>query len=137
MICGLHGLIGAALGKLLGNKQQAFAAGVASHLVADLVPHRDLPVAVEVSLALGVTALMAVVEGTDSPAFWGAVGGMLPDVENAISYIRPETPMLFPTHQGLHGRKVEELLSPLGIALICTAVLLWPEKAKRQLVIED
>ena len=131
MICGVHGLIGAALGKVLKDKKLAFIAGVASHFVADMIPHRDLSVEAESVLAAGSLAAITATQGTASAAFWGALGAMLPDTENAINYLRGEGRYFFPSHTDRHGPKVGEIISQVGIALICLAILLDSENKKK------
>jgi hypothetical protein len=127
MICGVHAIIGAVLGKSLKKQEQAFLAGVASHVVADFIPHKDLTPESEVSLVVAALALIGFSEGWKSPAFWGAIGATLPDLENAVSFLRKDYRCVFPTHTGRHGRKVEEVLSQIGIALLCLAALLSEE----------
>jgi len=122
MICGVHAFIGAALGKLLKSKKPAFLAGVVTHFFADLLPHRDLSIETEVALVSGALAAIGTSQGWNSPAFWGAVGGVIPDVENLISQTRGGR-NLFPSHTGLHGPKVTELVSQAAIVLLCLAVL--------------
>ncbi len=125
MICGVHALLGAALGNSLKSKKQAFLAGLISHFFADLTPHRDLTPATEALFAITATAAVGAGKGWDSPAFHGALGGVVPDIENAVSYLLGgDGPHIFPTHMGLHGRKVDELLSEIGLSLICIAALL-------------
>jgi len=127
MICGVHAIIGAALGKSLKKKEQAFLAGIASHVIADFIPHKDLTPESEVPLVFATLALIGLGEGWKSPAFWGAIGATLPDLENAVSYLRKDLPCIFPTHTGRHGAKVEEVASQIGIALICLAVMVNEE----------
>jgi hypothetical protein len=129
MICALHALLGAALGKSQ-KKPQAFLTGILSHFFADLVPHRDFSPELETLLVLGTLAGIGAGKGWGSPAFWGAVGGALPDLENGLAYCQRQGRLVFPTHTGLHGAKVTELYSQLGLALICLALLLAPEAGK-------
>jgi len=129
MICGVHALLGAAVGKALKRKEQAFLAGLFSHLLADLLPHRDLSPAAETLFAITVTAALGASQGWNSPAFWGAVGGVLPDVENVVFYLRGGGKHFFPTHSGRHGAAVDELLSQAGLALLCLAFLFGQDKS--------
>lgn len=124
MICAVHALIGAALGKSLKSRKQALLAGAISHFFADLLPHRDLSVKTEAALALTALAAIGAAEGWNSTAFWGAVGGVAPDLENAFSQTFHRTRNFFPSHTGLHGARVKEFTPQLVIALICWAVLL-------------
>lgn len=130
MICGVHGFIGAALGSLLKNRKRAFWAGVASHAVADLLPHHDLSPEVEALIAAGSLGVVAVMKGTSSPEFWGAVGAMLPDAENGLYYLRgKEGHLLFPTHLGFHGPDTQEIVSQAAVVLASLALIFTAEPA--------
>jgi hypothetical protein len=129
MICALHALIGAALGKPQ-PKPQAFLTGVLSHLFADLVPHRDLTPGIETLMVLAALGGIGATQGWNSSAFWGALGAVLPDVENGLAHWRGQGRLLFPTHRGRHGAEVEELYSQIGIALVCLAVIIGPDSSK-------
>lgn len=124
MICGVHGFIGAALGKLLNNKRQAFWAGVMSHFIADMLPHRDMSVPVEAALAVTSLTAIGVTQGVGSPAFYGALGAMLPDAENAYTQTTGRGRNFFPTHNGLHGAKIKELAPQVGLVLLSVGILL-------------
>lgn len=129
MMCGIHGFIGAALGSFLKDKKTAFLAGVVSHFIGDLLPHHDLSPGIEAVIAVGALGSIATTQGIHSTEFWGAVGAMLPDVENGLYYLRGEKgTMLYPTHRGLHGADTNELLSQVGITLVCIGVMLVSHK---------
>ncbi|NIM04980.1 MAG: hypothetical protein GTO55_03310, partial [Armatimonadetes bacterium] len=120
MICGVHAFIGATLGKALKSKSRAFLAGVITHFFLDLTPHRDFSVPTETVLALTALAVIGSSQGWNSPAFWGALGGVVPDIENAISQVRGGGRPLFPSHNDrLHGPKVKEIVSQAAILLVC------------------
>lgn len=128
----VHALIGAAIGSLLGNKPGAFAAGAASHLVADALPHRDHEPAVEVGLMAAAIAAVAKLRGVDSPEFWGAIGAITPDAEHALmlsGFITPEQE-IFPTHienGRYHGSDSGEHLSQALIALAAACVVVMKD----------
>src|SRR5687767_1353113 len=112
MMGSVHAALGAALGKRIGNTPLAFAAGVASHLAGDVVPHHDMG-PLEAPLVFGTVALMAYKHGWKSPQFFGAVGAILPDFEHIPAELRkdprrhePMEEKLFPTHnnQVPHGK---------------------------------
>ncbi len=105
MICAVHAVIGAALGRASGGPPQAFVAGVASHLIGDLTPHKDFPARVELPLLAITISLIALIFGIKSPEFWGAVGGFAPDFENAawMAGLIKQEGCRFPTH--VHGGK--------------------------------
>ena len=113
MIAAVHACVGAAVGRFFKNKGAAFAAGVASHLIADAVPHRDLDAKLEVPLLAAALVGMAKWRGVDSPEFWGALGGAAPDVEHGLllAGLIEREQEVFPTHvEGgkFHGRESGE-----------------------------
>jgi hypothetical protein len=125
MICATHALIGAALGRLLKRPAAAFAAGVGSHVVADLMPHRDFTAAVEVPLVAAALTAIALTQGAGSAEFWGAIGAALPDLENVQCTLPGDDGRrCFPTHRnGVHGRPREEVISQIAVAAVCLCVL--------------
>lgn len=122
----VHACIGAGVGSFCENKGTAFVSGVVSHLIADMLPHKDLSPAVEVPLLLGALAGIAAWKGLDSPEFWGALGGVAPDSEHGLmiaGLIRADQE-IFPTHitdGKYHGRESNERLSQLLIAVAALA----------------
>jgi hypothetical protein len=136
VIGAVHASIGAALGSLSRTKAGAFAAGVASHLIADLIPHRDLPPKVEVPLMAAAIAGIAAWRGVDSPEVWGALGGIAPDAEHALlvpGLINTDQEV-FPTHLKdgkYHGRDSGERWSQALIVLAAVAVVALGERRSR------
>ena len=135
MICAVHAVVGAAVGKLAGSRGGAFAAGVATHLLGDLLPHKDFDPKVEAPLLAATLGLLAWRCGVTSPEFLGAVGGVTPDVENAASVagLIPRDAMRFPTHIGdgrFHGPKVRSAAPQLLGAALCLAYVLRPRRAE-------
>ncbi|MCX8052453.1 MAG: hypothetical protein N3B12_01480 [Armatimonadetes bacterium] len=127
MIGAVHVTVGAALGSILRDKTSAFAAGVASHVVTDSLPHRDYRAQVEAPLLAATLAGIAAWKGPDSPEFWGGVGAIVPDIEHVLNLIGliDEDEKVFPTHINngkYHGRKARcrwpQLLVTLGSVLI-------------------
>ena len=109
----------------MGRRWAAFGGGLASHFAADVVPHRDLDTATEAVLVALTLWGIARWQGWGSPSFWGALGGALPDLENAL-HGRGEAAAarkLFPTHRGLHGPECPYLAPQLLVAAACVAVL--------------
>lgn len=132
-----HVLLGAAAGHCTGHPVAAFVAGVASHALGDLLPHRDFDLAVEAPLTAAALVAIGAWHGLDSPAFAGAIGGVLPDLENAaekVALIPPEQSR-FPTHNGRwpHGRAIgsvanQVLLGAAAIALLAA----WRPRRRRE-----
>ncbi len=124
----VHACIGAALGSQTQNHKSAFGAGVGSHFIADLLPHRDYELQVEAPLALTALSLIALRYGVTSNEMSGAVGGIAPDVENGLERLGVLPATVFPTHTRFswfvgHGKKIDSPLPQVLIALACIAVL--------------
>jgi len=129
MLGAVHASIGAAVGSFFKKKSAAFLAGVVSHAIADAVPHNDLSPAAEVPLLAATIVGIAAYHGVDSPVFWGALGGVMPDVEHGLALtgvLKPEK-RIFPTHIAdgkWHGRESSERWSQLIITGLSLAVTL-------------
>lgn len=129
MIGAVHACIGAAVGRAVGSRGKAFAAGVATHLIGDLLPHKDFPIQIEAPLLAVTLGVIAVRCGVNSPEVAGAVGGFVPDVENAagIVGILPWDKVRFPTHRErgrYHGRRTKTVWPQMIGAALCLAYAL-------------
>jgi hypothetical protein len=96
-----HACVNAAAGRLFRNPVTAFAVGVAAHALLDLVPHKDVSAhKAEGLLVLVMLGLVGSSCGVKSPAFWCAMGGVLPDVEQVLPWTDPKRGRhrWFPTH---------------------------------------
>lgn len=134
---GVHAIIGAAVGSFFKNKSSAFLGGLVSHLITDALPHKDCKPAIDVSILLASLAAIAKWRGIDSPEFWGAVGGVIPDAEHglALCSIIDHEKKIFPTHINdglLHGIETDERWSQLliGIASVVIVALNSDEPAQ-------
>jgi hypothetical protein len=124
MMAWVHASIGAFIGSRTRSRKRAFAAGVVSHGVADLFPHRDYNVNVElplVSLALGYIAIRY---GISSSEMAGALGGIFPDAENFFYRFGFVKHMLYPTHTSMwwfvgHGKPVKNPTPQIVLAALC------------------
>lgn len=102
-----HIIVGAVAGKVFGKTPLSqFTAGVVSHFVADIVPHWDPDPLKKESLPYylwGVHAMNLIrrldEDGT-SGAYYGALGGLAPDIEHALYHWKLIPAKLFPTHIG-------------------------------------
>lgn len=129
MVC-IHAAVGAAVGASVGRRRAALIAGIASHLICDLIPHRDYDIKLEAPLAAAMFAYLAKRYGIDSPQFVGAAGAVLPDAENALAVlgIIPRTSMVFPTHNETrpwfagHGEAIESPMSQIALAAIALGI---------------
>ena len=132
MIASVHAVVGASIGKFAGETEGALIAGVASHLLCDLLPHKDFDAKTEAILLAGAMSALAGKFGVTSPEFVGACGAVAPDMENAafrLGLLREEQ-MRFPTHLGddKHGPKTKSAFPQGILAAVCVAYLLWPRK---------
>jgi hypothetical protein len=95
----VHVLAGAAIGRVVRRPGAAFALGVASHFVLDMLPHWGTPLVtaeqqrtfmrVAVGDGLALTAAFAALAATGSPAaeLAGAFGGLLPDLDKPAAKV--------------------------------------------------
>ena len=135
MMVWVHAAIGAMVGANVKTPAGAIAGGAASHLLCDLVPHKDYELKIEAPLAAVMFAYLVARYGIRSQQVMGAMGGVLPDGENALAVlgILPEDKTLFPTHNKSgswyvgHGAKVDSPLPQVALALIA---LLIADRAK-------
>ena len=122
----VHSLLGAAVGSLCGRRLNAFVSGVFSHIIADSIPHRDIDPRIDVPATAVLLYEIAEKYGSDSPEFWGAVGGVIPDIEHAASLCGCDK-KYFHTHVDdgkHHGRLTKTLLSQFITGGAAIAVLL-------------
>jgi hypothetical protein len=132
MTCATHVILAGAVGALSRSRSRAFLAGVGTHLIADLIPHRDFSPPVEAALAMAALGAVGRLTGFDSPAFAGALGGIAPDLEHGLAVAGIGRGSRFPSHQGTHGRPVREVCSQAAVALIALAVIAQASPQKRQ-----
>jgi len=95
---------------MIRHPAAALLAGVISHIPLDETPHRDyrtpLQAIVDLAATAAVLAFLRWYLGHQQRAdlwpalLWGAVGGILPDLEVAIGYFFHQR-QFFPTHNGL------------------------------------
>jgi len=123
-----HALVGMALGRFLHDRRQAFLMGLAAHAVLDALPHQDYSPVVSIPLdCCGVGVLLTAASRSTAPgALAGAVGGLLPDLENLVPSRNPGRTKLFPSHWFRHnkasrrvGVAVELLTAAGAILLLC------------------
>ena len=96
-----HTCLNAAAGGMFKKPLAAAIAGLASHVLLDLLPHKDISAhkaeGTAVLLLLGIVGSSC---GWSSPSFWCAMGGVLPDVEQVLPWTDPKRGRrrYFPTH---------------------------------------
>jgi len=105
-----HTCLNAAVGSAFKKPLAAAVAGLAGHALLDLLPHKDISAhkaeGMAVLLLLGIVGSSC---GWSSPAFWCAMGGVLPDVEQVLPWTDPKQGRrrYFPTHSpGLHSLQI-------------------------------
>lgn len=109
----------------MSSRRGSWLAGVCSHLLADLVPHRDYDLPVELPLLGATLGFVAWRFGIDSPQMAGAIGAITPDFENGFGRLGLlPGGTVFPTHTQRkwfigHGRKVKSPLPQIVLALVC------------------
>lgn len=126
-----HLLIGAAVGKAVGNPFIGGALGLISHAAFDGVPHHDY---YEVKfglldVAVGTTLFFLTLAGQGPAIIAGAVAGAFPDLEVALKQVFAKWPILFPSHTGWTPHR--RLKMPWGfvvqaaVAALAVLVVLW------------
>lgn len=124
MMAWVHASIGAFIGGRFRSRRRAFSAGAVSHGVADLVPHRDFEVPVELPLVAITLGYIARRYGVKSCELAGALGGVFPDLENILYRFGLVKQMIYPTHTEFpwfigHGRPVKSPLPQIVLAFGC------------------
>lgn len=107
MSLGSHMIVGAGLGhELADGPGGAFLVGVASHAVLDAIPHYDGSGWFQnLTLIAGILVTRDLYNrsGQDPRVLWGAVGGMVPDIEHFLASrgIIKRGQKIFPSHIGI------------------------------------
>jgi len=130
MMVSVHVAVGAAIGAGVRKPWLSFVSGAASHLLCDLVPHKDYDIKIEAPLAVAMFAYLIKRYGLNSPQVAGAFGAIAPDGENAAAVlgIIPADSTVFPTHNDKkpwfvgHGSKVPSPIPQIALAIICLAL---------------
>jgi len=128
MMAWVHATVGAAIGSRAGSRPNAFFAGIVSHLVCDLFPHRDYEIEVEAPLVGAALIVIACRCGIRSPEMIGALGAISPDIENGLERLGVIDWTVFPTHTTNswrigHGRRIESPMSQVLLAAVCVAMI--------------
>ncbi len=109
---GTHGVVGGGLGYNFAQTDlQAFVLGLTSHALLDIMPHHDPSLDAPVDLAfhalfnfgaLWLTNEMDEKHAGNSRLWWGAIGGIIPDLEHIIFWNECGAGLcskkLFPSH---------------------------------------
>jgi hypothetical protein len=122
-----HALAGMTIGSFLRKPLLALTAGVASHALLDCLPHQDrwYPEWRILYGGLTVAILIWALNGPNRAAkFSGAVGALLPDIENIPGRTQSKSRPLFPSHwfrhedrSGRHGIAAELVVVAMALAI--------------------
>lgn len=125
-----HLAVGAALGSFTDSRGLGFALGLVGHIPLDLLPHYELErMWVDAAAVVAVLVAMLALGLGGTPVFWGAVGGVVPDVENLLwrTGILPGGGKVFPGHSPRlsrvfpHGRTLGPRHALTQVAIICAS----------------
>ena len=102
-----HMAVGGALGSLVGGRGVALAAGLASHVPLDVIPHYELDkMWLEAAIAAFAFGGIIAAGYAGTGLFWGAVAAAAPDLENLLWRlgVLPGNWKVFPGHSSRYGR---------------------------------
>jgi hypothetical protein len=120
MIVSLHVASGGAAGAAADSRLGALLLGVPLHLLADRVPHEDIPNRrFEIVSGLAALAVLAVRRGPFDPATLGAAAASAPDLEHVVPALRPRGRKLF---HGRHGWHTSGRLLPVELQLLAAGI---------------
>lgn len=136
-----HVATGAITGRHRDGIIDALVAGLGMHALMDLVPHGEVhDDEFEATTAIIGVLAIAARHGVSSPATWGAIGSVLPDLEHVLPRrIRPAR-ALFPTHRwsALHGWETKPLALPAWAQAVLGGAAIGAMAAMgRRLVTDD
>jgi hypothetical protein len=125
MVITPHAVAGAVAARPLSSTPIALAAGVATHLVLDRVPHQDYSLravpllAADAALAAALTHRLA--RANPAVMLAGAIGGVLPDVAQVIERAVGSN-ITRPAHRANHTTVVWPRWAGVGSQLVTVAV---------------
>lgn len=127
----VHALVGSAVSRLARSRRGAYALGVVSHAVGDILPHHELPLPADATLTAGLLGWVVARHGLRSRELAGALGALSPDAEHLPTFLglKGDEGKLFVTHGGPvsvpHGPKpgcdALQVLLLLGALLVVTS----------------
>ena len=120
-----HALVGKTLGALVRRPAAALACGILSHALLDFLPHRDSKSAGWRAVDAGLTlSILASAFLSSDAELAGAIGAIVPDLENAADLWRPAGGRkFFPSHQVSHRRGPVRFRIATELLVVATALL--------------
>lgn len=129
MFYSTHLVTGAAIGVVTGSPVKAFLFGLLSHLLLDAIPHHDHRKVRNCALDIvGGTLLFALAFffwKPDPAMLWGAIGGVIPDIEVPLYYFGLIKRRVFPSHNGWMPHSGAAPLRGVLIQIFVISVGVW------------
>lgn len=128
-----HLAVGAAAGSFTDNAAGAALLGLVSHVPLDILPHYEFEkMWVEVAAVAAVFVAMLAAGMGRTGIFWGAVGAVVPDIENLLwrTGILPDERKVFPGHSPRlsrffpHGRSLGPRHALTQVAIVCASLVI-------------
>jgi hypothetical protein len=129
VVVSLHVASGAAAGAATRSRAAALLLGVPLHLLADRIPHRDIPNRkFEIVSGMAGLALLAAGRGPFHPVTLGALAASAPDLEHVFPVLRPRGSKLF---HGRHGWHTSGRLLPVQLQLVVAGITIGALAGRR------
>jgi len=131
-----HMAVGGAVGSLVEARGAAFGLGMLLHIPLDVIPHYEFEkMWLEVAVVAAFFGVMIATGNAGTGIFWGALGAVLPDLENLLWRlgILSDEDKVFPGHSRRfarwlpHGRAlgVEHAWWQGAIVASSVALMVW------------
>ncbi len=124
-----HLVVGATVGLVTGHPVKAFIAGLASHIMLDLIPHHDHEkVGYCIADVVGSTVLFVIWAVGTQPGWSiivGAIAGVVPDLEVPLYYYRLIPARYFPSHSGWTPHSKAGHLRGVAVQIVVIGLGIW------------
>lgn len=129
MFYSTHLVTGAAVGMVTGSPVRAFLFGLLSHLLLDAIPHNDhrkvRNCVLDIAGGTLAFALVFIFWKPDPAMLWGAIGGVIPDVEVPLYYFGMIKHRVFPSHNGWSPHSGAAPVRGVVVQLLVIFVGIW------------